>query len=110
MSKRKREAPGVTFYFDMIEAFDLMTDEECGQIFRAAMRLGRDHVDTDFESDRTKLIWSLIKPKIELSKKQYEMRCIQSEHAAYVRLEKKKGTPEDAIKSFEDWYDLNYCS
>ena len=76
------ERPGVMFFFDLEPALKMLSDEEAGRLFKAAMEYAHYGVVPEFDG-MVALAWTFIQPKIDRDRDAYDLRCKKSEYAAF---------------------------
>ena len=76
------ERPGVMFFFDLEPALKMLSDEEAGRLFKAAMEYAHWGVVPEFDG-MVALAWTFIQPKIDRDRNAYDLRCKKSEYAAF---------------------------
>lgn len=57
------------------EQFDMLTDEQLGQLFRAMYRFSKNKTEPDFEDPMLKMLFSIIRGQIERDAEKYEEAC-----------------------------------
>lgn len=96
--------PGMMVYFDMLPAFESMTDEERGKFFLAMLHYSQDGVLPELDG-KLQIAWQFIVPKINCDTQRYEKTVLSRKYAAYCRISKQHNF--DPI-SFEDWIENYY--
>ena len=62
-------------YHSYRELMELLTDEECGRLFKAALLYSMSGKDSLECLGNERFIWTMIRGTIERDKEKYEMRC-----------------------------------
>lgn len=93
-------SPGITFYFNDREALKLLSETERCQFYDAILDYAQFGVIPEFDSEKSAVAWTFIKPHIDYDIKRYEEKCIKSEYANYCKDQKKKDLEPVA---FEYW-------
>lgn len=101
MSKK----PGMMIYFDMIPAFENMTDEDRGKFFLAMLYYSHMGVVPELDA-KLQVAWMFMAPKLDADTERYEKTALARKYATYCRASKKHNT---APIPFEDWL-LNYMN
>ena len=87
----EKKIPGVMFYVDIISSLKYFSDEEVGQIFRAALNYRDTGVLPEFDDRAMTALWSSIQEKIDRDGKKYQEKCKSGSYAAYCRYEQADG-------------------
>ena len=61
-------------YYSYLELMELLTDEECGRLFKAALRYSTSGEDMECCGNE-RFIWPMIRGTIDRDKEKYEKRC-----------------------------------
>lgn len=91
--------PGMMVYFDMIPAFENMTDEERGKFFLAMLHYSQSGVVPALD-EKLGMAWMFMMPKLDCDTERYEKTVQSRKYAAYCRFSKQRGI---APMPFEDW-------
>ena len=94
-----RNKPGVMIYFDIMHAIRRMTYEEAGQLFLAIMDYAENQTLPELP-EKLELVWSLIRPRLDIDDQRYYEISSQKQYAAYVRWQKRAN---EAYLSYEEW-------
>lgn len=97
------ERPGIMIYFDVLPALEYMNMEQRGQWITAALEYSHYGVVPQLEGPCA-MAWAFTKPKLDHDKERYNFKCLQSQYAAYCRVEKKQG--REPVE-FEMWHAIN---
>ena len=62
-------------YHSYLELVELLTDEECGRLFKAALQYSKSGENNLECQGNERFIWPTIKGTIERDKEKYEKRC-----------------------------------
>ena len=81
MSKR----PGVLLYFDRVLFLDRLSDEQNGQIFRAAIQYARDGVVPEFSDPALLIAWDFLRPALDEDAEKYLAKCERNKQNAVKR-------------------------
>lgn len=91
--------PGVMIYFDIIPAVQILSNEECGELFKLIL-LYSSNGDYIEPNGKVKLAWEFIKPSVDRDSQRYEEVSAQARHKVYIReCKRQKKKPLD----FEEW-------
>lgn len=85
------ERPGIMFYFDVEPALEMLSNEEAGQLFKAAMQYGHYGVAPEFDG-LVAMAWSFVQPKIDRDNEAYKQKCMDNSYNRYRGVCKDRGT------------------
>lgn len=94
------ERPGIMFYFELRPALSMLSDEEAGKLFKAAMEYGEFGVVPELDG-MAAMAWTFVRPKIDRDNEAYNERCIQNAFNRYVGECKKNGTTALSREAWE---------
>ena len=99
----KKSRPGILFYFEMVEPLlTQLTDEQAGQLFRAAFEYGQYGVVPSFPTgNMLAMAWALLKPAIDRDGERYNDTVAQRAFAVYVRECKRNGRQPVSFEEFK---------
>lgn len=83
------ERPGIMFYFDLLPSLQMLTAEETGKLFLAAMEYGASGTEPDF-SGAIGAIWLIIKQKVDADGAKYAKKCVGNAYNTYCREAKER--------------------
>lgn len=95
-----KERPGILFFLEHLDALEEFTDEEAGQLLKAALRYGKRGEITEFEDRAMKILFRRIREQIDGGAAKWEEDAMRSIYGPYKREAKKNG--EEPLV-FEDW-------
>lgn len=95
------ERPGVLIYFEVLDSIEELDLESRGILFSAILKYGRDGTLPDFEANvALKVLWPLIRSRIDASSESYEQSRLKSVWGVYKREATKRG---DEVIPFDRW-------
>ena len=96
MSKK----PGVMIYHDIKPSLELMTDEDCGVLFRAISEYSMNGTEPGLVGIPG-AVFSFLRSKIDSDARKYEETCIKRRYAVYCRDERNAGREPKSMESWE---------
>ena len=93
--------PGVMLYFELLPMFEQMELDHVGEITLAVLKYAQSSEDPTLNSDTTRLVWSLIKSRIDADSDRYRLACLKKKYAGYISRAKERGKSE--ILTFEEF-------
>lgn len=104
MQGSKKGRPGTMIYFDWIPLVEQMTAEQTKDFILSSLLYARDGAQPDFQDQSLRLVWPLVKSKIDADEKRYTVvskaNSQKRRYGAYKAGRKKKGLD---YMSFDDW-------
>lgn len=94
--------PGVLLYFEVENVLNVLSDEDCGKLFRAILSYAQEHRQPEIP-DRLVAVWPLIQYRLDVDDQRYYDQCNDKGYAAYVRWQKER---HKEYLSREDWLRL----
>lgn len=95
------ERPGIMFYFDDLEpALKMLSDEETGILFKAAMEYGHYGVIPEFYG-MAAMAWSFIRSKIDRDRDAYQKTCVKNAYNRYLGECKRHGATPLSMETWE---------
>jgi len=99
--KKGNEKPGVMIYFEILEAFPLLSNAEKGILFESILQYAKDGRVPDLKGRRNvSMVWHLTKPHLDADDARYRNVTARRQYAAYVRWSRKK---EQEVLDYDDW-------
>ena len=98
--EREKKQPGVMLYFEIIPALEQMTAEERGELFLFILKYARDKTEPSTANTAIKMLWAILKERIDHDSDRYAEICLERKYNAYARKQKKA---EREFLSFEEW-------
>lgn len=95
-----KERPGILFYLEHLDTLEDFSDEEAGQILKAALLYGKNGEITDFKERGLKILFRRIREQIDNGANSWEWDTMHSFWGPYKREAKKNG---EEVLEFEDW-------
>lgn len=96
----KKQPPGIMFYPELLPIFEEMPPEEVKEVIVAALQYGTG-IKPDAPSGNTsKIVWTLLKPRIDANKEKYIETCNHRAYGKYEKDMKEKG--KDPLP-YEEW-------
>lgn len=94
-----KERPGVMIYFDNQECINALSDEDAGRLIKGLLNYAAHGVTPQFDG-ALKLVWLMLKPRLDYDAQRYLRLCRQKSYAVYCREQDKKQLPR---QSFDEW-------
>lgn len=91
--------PGVMIYFDIIPAIQMLSNDECGELFKTILQYS-SFGECAEPSNRVKLAWAFMKPLIDRDNQKYIDVSIQNKYKVYKRECKRRNV---APLDLEEW-------
>ena len=102
--------PGIMFYFDLIQPLlTQLSDEQAGQLFRAAFNYAQYGVLPSFEPGMIGMAWALLQPAIDRDSERYNDTILQRKYAVYVREQKRNKVEPIPFEDFKRLSDNDRC-
>ena len=79
------DRPGFMLYFDRVVFIDRLTDEQNGQIFRAAIKYAKDGREPDFSDTVLWMAWDFLRPALDEDAASYNAKCEKNRQNAAKR-------------------------
>ena len=105
MNERRKERPGAILYFELIPAFDSMTDEAAGKFIKGILHFARDETEPDFSGEQgLSMLWPIVRERLENDRERYITISINNsqkrKYSAYIAKRRENG--QDYL-SFAEW-------
>ena len=94
-----KKKPGVMVYFDLRKMLKLLPDNEKGKLFEAILDYGETGEEGEL-SDTLRIVWPLIKVRLDSDSLQYDKKVVKRKYASYSRWTKEHC---EKTLSYEDW-------
>lgn len=95
-----KERPGVMLYFDNADCIEELPDAEAGLLLKGVMHYGLAGLEPQFNG-ALKLVWLMLKPKLDRDAERYFRACRQKSYAVYCRERNKKGLEKPTFAEWE---------
>ena len=82
---------GFLIYFDTRNAWQILTNEQRGNLLMSIMDYSEYGVIPEFSDKLLEMAWALMRPKLDRDADSYAERCRKNSYSVYCREEKKKG-------------------
>ncbi len=96
--------PGIMMYFEIYPCLEMMTRAEKGDLLEAMMLYGMTG-ETPKLSGNIKMLWPLLKDRVDRDTNRYNRVVIRNQYASYAKTAAKNG--EEKL-SYEQWLERNY--
>ena len=70
--KNESGRKGIMIYYEMFEQFELLSNEELGELIFAIMRYSKDGTEPKIESPAAKILFSFMKRFDDIDRERYE--------------------------------------
>lgn len=94
-----KDRPGVMLYFDHQECIEELSDEEAGKLIKGTLQYAQKGTVPQFAGG-LKLVWLMLKPRLDYDAQRYYKLCRQKSYAVYCREQEKKQLPK---QTFDEW-------
>lgn len=98
MSKEWTEAPGVLLFFELRPVVEQMSDADAGALLKQILKYGETGVADVELGEVGRIIWQMVKPRVDYSLAQYVKRQESSEKANKSKFLKSIGIFKDKYK------------
>ncbi len=95
MAKKK---PGVMLYFETKTYIKNLSFEQRGRLLTAILDYGDDMTDTEFEDVALRIVWDIIKPRIDIDDLNYRNKSKKAQESAQSRWKKVNADDTDVCE------------
>lgn len=102
LASHGKERPGILIYLEILDALEDFSDEEAGQLLKAALLYGKTGKATDFEERAMKILFRRLREQIDCGAESWEKSTMSGLYGPYKREAKKNG---EEVLEFDAWAD-----
>lgn len=97
---KKSESIGILLYPEFLPIFRDMDAQELKEVIVAALEYGKGENVNEPTGNQSKIVWTLLKPRIDANKEKYQETCNNRAYGRYCQVMRDKG--KDPL-SREEW-------